>query len=39
MAGPAFSAAAMPVREKMPAPMMAPIPNATRLPGPSVRFN
>lgn len=28
-AGPAFSAAAIPVRENNPAPMMAPIPNAT----------
>ena len=39
MAGPAFSAAAIPVSENSPAPMMAPIPSATRLSGPSVRFS
>src|SRR5579872_2090842 len=35
-AGPALSAAAMPVRENSPAPMMAPMPRATRLTGPRV---
>src|ERR1035438_9552154 len=37
-AGPALSAATMPVSENSPAPMMAPMPSATRLTGPSVRF-
>ena len=39
MAGPAFSAAALPVSTKMPAPMMAPIPSATRLVAVSVRLS
>ncbi len=39
MAGPAFSAAAIPVSENSPAPMIAPIPSATRLIGPRVRFS
>jgi hypothetical protein len=39
MAGPAFWAAATPVRENSPAPMIAPIPKAMRFPGPSVRFS
>src|SRR5579862_4354125 len=38
-AGPAFSAAAMPVSENRPAPMMAPIPSATRFTGPRVLAN
>ncbi len=33
-AGPAFSAAAMPVSENNPAPMMAPMPRPIRLKGP-----
>src|SRR5258707_5720015 len=37
-AGLALSAAAMPVSEKSPAPMIAPIPSATRLTAPSVFF-
>ena len=37
-AGPAFSAAAMPVSENSPAPMIAPMPSATRFTGPSVFF-
>ena len=37
-AGPALSAAAMPVSENRPAPMIAPMPSATRFTGPSVRF-
>src|ERR1051326_249118 len=36
-AGPAWSAAAMPVSENKPAPIIAPMPKATRLTGPSVR--
>ncbi len=36
-AGPAFSAAAMPVSENSPAPMIAPMPSPTRLQGPRVR--
>ena len=38
MAGPAYCAAAWPVRTKMPAPMMAPMPSAVRLTGPSARL-
>src|ERR1017187_46888 len=38
-AGPAFSAAAIPVSENKPAPMIAPIPSATRFTGPSVRLS
>ena len=38
-AGPAFSAAAIPVRENNPAPIIAPIPKATRLMLLSERFN
>src|SRR3954471_8043026 len=38
IAGPAYCAAAAPVRTKMPAPMMAPIPNVTRFTGPKARF-
>ena len=37
-AGPALSAAAIPVNENSPAPMMAPMPRATRLNGPRVFF-
>src|ERR1022692_3728163 len=37
--GPAFSAAAMPVSENRPAPIMAPMPSATRFTGPSVRLS
>src|ERR1700722_18777811 len=36
MPGPAYRAAAVPVRTKMPAPMMQPIPSAVRLTGPRV---
>src|ERR1017187_2887458 len=39
MAGPAKLAAAAPVSTKMPAPMIAPIPSATRLTGPRARFS
>src|SRR5215470_7917356 len=38
IAGPAYCAAADPVKTKMPAPMIAPIPKVTRLIGPSARF-
>src|ERR1700716_3186295 len=38
-AGPACSAAAWPVSTKMPAPMMAPMPNVIRFKGPSARFS
>src|SRR5207253_3982124 len=38
IAGPANCAAACPVMTKIPAPMMAPIPNVTRLIGPRARF-
>jgi hypothetical protein len=38
-AGPAFSAAAIPVRENNPAPIMAPIPKATKDVAESVFFN
>ncbi|MNH46437.1 hypothetical protein D3C79_1092180 [compost metagenome] len=38
IAGPALLAAAEPVIEKSPAPIMAPIPKATRFTGPSVLF-
>ena len=38
-AGPAFSAAASPVNEKIPAPMIAPTPSVTRLKELSVLFN
>src|ERR1039457_7103536 len=38
-AGPALLAAAIPVSENRPAPMIAPIPSAIRLIGPSVRFS
>src|SRR5215212_307007 len=37
-AGPAWSAAAIPVSENRPAPMIAPMPRATRLTGPRVFF-
>src|SRR4026207_982139 len=37
-AGPALSAATVPVRTKMPVPMMAPMPSRVRLSGPSTRF-
>src|SRR5215472_4289818 len=39
MAGPAYSAAAEPVKTKIPAPMTAPIPSVTRLMGPRARFS
>ncbi|MNX56791.1 hypothetical protein D3C86_875940 [compost metagenome] len=39
MAGPALLAAAEPVIENSPAPMIAPIPKATRFTGPSVLFS
>ena len=39
MAGPAFSAAALPVSTKMPAPMMAPMPSATRFVAVRVRLS
>ena len=39
MAGPAFSAAASPVRLKMPAPMIAPMPSVVRFVAESVRFS
>jgi hypothetical protein len=38
-AGPAWSAAAWPVRTKMPAPMMAPMPRVVRFSGPRDRFS
>ena len=38
-AGPAWSAAALPVRTKMPAPMMQPTPSSSRFHLPSVRFS
>src|SRR5580698_2188254 len=38
IAGPAYFAAADPVRTKMPAPMMAPIPRVIRFTGPSARL-
>src|SRR6266550_3307032 len=38
-AGPACSAAAWPVRTKMPAPMMAPMPSVIKLSGVSARFS
>ena len=38
-AGPAWSAAALPVRTKMPAPMMQPMPRNTRFHGPSERLS
>ena len=39
IAGPALAAAACPVRTKMPAPMMAPMPSATRLAADKVRLS
>ena len=39
MAGPALAAAACPVSTKMPAPMMAPMPSATRLSADKVRLS
>ena len=39
MAGPAWAAAAWPVRTKMPVPMIAPIPSAVRSIGPSTRLS
>jgi len=39
MAGPAWAAATWPVRTKMPAPMMAPMPRLIRLMGPRDRFS
>src|SRR4051794_27410359 len=39
MAGPAFSAAAVPVSTKNPAPMIAPMPRVTRFIAVSVRFS
>ena len=39
MAGPAFAAAACPVRTKIPVPMIAPTPSETSCAGPSTRFN
>ena len=39
MAGPALAAAACPVRTKMPAPIMAPMPSATRLSADKVRLS
>src|SRR6478735_6722088 len=38
-AGPAWSAAALPVRTKMPAPIMQPMPRKTRFHGPRERFS
>lgn len=38
-AGPAWSAAALPVRTKIPAPMMQPTPSSKRFHLPSERFN
>src|ERR1700757_525959 len=38
MAGPAYKDAAEPVRTKMPAPMIAPMPSVIRLTGPRARF-
>src|SRR5258708_39700070 len=38
-AGPAFCAAVIPVRENNPAPIIAPMPNATNCAGPSVRLS
>src|SRR5579863_6073926 len=38
IAGPAYSEAAEPVSTKMPAPIIAPIPNVTRFTGPSARL-
>src|SRR5678816_1726027 len=38
MAGPAYCAAAVPVRTKMPAPMIAPMPRRVRLRAPSDRL-
>src|SRR5208337_288712 len=38
MAGPAYREAADPVSTKMPAPIMAPIPNVIKLTGPRARF-
>jgi len=38
MPGPAYCAAALPVRTKIPAPMMAPMPSVVRLSGPRARF-
>src|SRR5688572_32180124 len=38
IAGPAYCAAALPVSTKMPVPMIAPMPSATRLTDPRVRL-
>ena len=39
IAGPAYCAAARPVRTKIPVPMMQPMPSRTRLSAPRERFN
>src|SRR3954468_20886469 len=39
IAGPAYCAAALPVRTKIPAPMMAPMPSVVRLSGPRARLS